>query len=71
MPAAASGRFFLSMSLQISSVFVRILFVALASLHYVSLWVPHFSRAVCARSGEFGVVQLLIALSLDCNVLSS
>ena len=42
MPAAANGRFFFSMSLQISRIFVIMLFVALASLSYVS------SPRVCA-----------------------
>jgi len=36
MPAAARGKFFFSMSLQISRIFVIMLFVALASLGYVS-----------------------------------
>jgi len=36
MPAAARGKFFFSMSLQISRIFVIMLFVALASLIYVS-----------------------------------
>ena len=36
MPAAARGRFFFSMSLQTSRIFVIIFFVALTSLIYVS-----------------------------------
>jgi len=36
MPAAARGKFFFSISFQISRIFLRMLFVALASFSYVS-----------------------------------
>jgi len=36
MPAAARGKFFFSMSLQISPIFLIMIFVALASFSYVS-----------------------------------